>query len=210
MDELDDKLVSRLQGSLPAVKLGLPADTPGSPEWTANAVFGGRLEFKKMLQQLVVGAGAQGEQRWRDLVSLDLRLAERGEDVDLNQLCATAGVDGRELLAFVGRGVQSMYAGLARLKASLAAPGVIDVAELAAQDPEKGRGDREMLLRIAGVIEPSGGVVINNTAVAQARAEAGGDSLRAPLMQFRETLGEIDRAARDAVDGEVVEGEVVE
>ena len=203
-DMLDEQLVPRLGGRLPALQIALAPDTPGSVEWTANAVFGGRLEFKKLLQQLVVTTGAQGEQKWRDLVSLDLRLTEAGESFDLNQLCATAGVDGRELLAFVGRGVQQMYAGLARMKAALAAPHVVDLAHLAAEDLEKGGKDREMLLKIAGVIEMGGpGVVINNS---NQVAVVNKEQLRAPLLKFREVQREVDEAVR-VVDGEVIDVE---
>lgn len=206
----DEKLVPRGNGRLPVLQVALAPDTPGSVEWTANSVFGGRLEFKKLLQQLVVSAGSEGDQRWRDLVSLDIRLTEAGESPDLNQLCATAGVDGRELLAFVGKGVQQMYAGLARLKAVLHAPQIVDLARLAAEDLEKGRGDREMLLKIAGVIEPSGGITINNTANAVAQASVK-EELRNPFRRFRDVASEVDeavRAADDVVDGEVIDEKV--
>lgn len=200
-----EALTPRWNGQLPSVPLlTLEPSTPGSVAWTAEVAFGGKAEFVKMLQLMVVGGGRTVEQRWRDAVSLQLRWDREGTEWNLNQLCAALDIGHGEMLAFVGQGVTAMNRHLAGLKAAQAAPDVIESAIMASRDMEKGGKDREMLLKIAGVIEPSGpGVVINNS---NQVAVVNKEQLRTPLLKFREVQAEIDGAVR----GEVVEGEIVQ
>lgn len=202
-----EQLVPRgLTGKLPAIALEAPPpETPGSVAWVAEAVFGGQRQFEDMLTSIVVGQGAKGDPKWRQLVSLVIKLRETSGDYNLNQLCQTLEIPGKDLLQFVGAGVQEVQKVMATVKASLAAPQVIDSAILASMDPEKGKGDREMLLKIAGVIEPSGpGVSINmqqNVGI-----KVGKEELLAPLRQFQGVAEEIDNSVR----GDVIEGEIVQ
>lgn len=199
------KAISRRPGALPAIVLEAPPpETPGSVAWVAEAVFGGQRQFEDMLQSIVVGQGAQGDHRWRDLVSVILRLRDSGADYNLNQLCSTLNLSASELLAFVGQGVQEVQKGIAVMKASLKAPEVIDWAVKAAKDPESGSKDRQMLLTIAGVLQDKGGVNVNVNQ--QVGVKVGKEELLAPLRQFNGVATEIDNALRDVVDGEVVDG----
>ena len=200
------KAISRKVGVLPAIVLeASPPETPGSVAWVAEAVFGGQRQFEDMLQSIVIGQGAQGDHRWRELMSVILRFRDSGTDYNLNQLCSTLGLSGSELLAFVGQGVQEVQKGIAVMKASLKAPEVIDWALMAAQDPESGTKDRQMLLTIAGVLQDKGGVNVNvNQQVAM---KVGKEELLAPLRQFNGAATEIDSALRDVVDGEIVDGD---
>lgn len=198
------KAIARRPGVLPAIVLEAPPpETPGSVAWVAEAVFGGQRQFEDMLQAIVVGQGAQGDHRWRELMSVILRLRDSGTDYNLNQLCLTLGLSASELLSFVGQGVQEVQKGIAAMKASLKAPEVIDWALMAAQDPENGTKDRQMLLTIAGVLQDKGGVNVNVNQ--QVGVKVGKEELLAPLRQFNGVTTEIDSALRDAVDGEVVE-----
>lgn len=198
------KAISRRPGVLPAIVLEAPPpETPGSVAWVAEAVFGGQRQFEDMLQSIVVGQGAQGDHRWRDLVSVILRLRDSGTDYNLNQLCSTLGLSASELLSFVGQGVQEVQKGIAAMKASLKAPEVIDWALMAAQDPENGTKDRQMLLTIAGVLQDKGGVNVNVNQ--QVGVKIGKEELLAPLRQFNGVATEIDSALRDVVDAEIVE-----
>ncbi len=198
------KAISRRPGVLPAIVLEAPPpETPGSVAWVAEAVFGGQRQFENMLQAIVVGQGAQGEHRWRDLVSVILRLRESGQLYNLNQLCLTMGVQASELLSFIGQGVQEVQKGIAVMKASLKAPEVIDWAVAAAQDPENGTKDRQMLLTIAGVLQDKGGVNVNVNQ--QVGVKIGKEELLAPLRQFQNVAEQIDNSVREVVDGEIVE-----
>lgn len=198
------KAISRKVGVLPAIVLEAPPpETPGSVAWVAEAVFGGQRQFEDMLQAIVVGQGAQGEHRWRELMSVILRLRDSGTDYNLNQLCSTLGLSASELLSFVGQGVQEVQKGIAAMKASLKAPEVIDWALMAAQDPENGTKDRQMLLTIAGVLQDKGGVNVNVNQQVGVKIEK--EELLAPLRQFNGVATEIDSALRDVVDGEIVD-----
>lgn len=198
------KAISRRPGVLPAIVLEAPPpETPGSVAWVAEAVFGGQRQFENMLQAIVVGQGAQGEHRWRDLVSVILRLRDSGTDYNLNQLCLTLNLSASELLSFVGQGVQEVQKGIAVMKASLKAPEVIDWALVAAQDPENGTKDRQMLLTIAGVLQDKGGVNVNVNQ--QVGVKIGKEELLAPLRQFQNVAEQIDNSVREVVDGEIVE-----
>ena len=199
-----NKAISRKVGVLPAIVLDAPPpETPGSVAWVAEAVFGGQRQFEDMLQSIVVGQGAQGDHRWRELMSVILRLRDSGTDYNLNQLCSTLGLSASELLSFVGQGVQEVQKGIAAMKASLKAPEVIDWALMAAQDPENGTKDRQMLLTIAGVLQDKGGVNVNVNQ--QVGVKVGKEELLAPLRQFNGVATEIDSALRDVVDAEIVE-----
>lgn len=201
-----NELVPRgLTGKLPALVLEAPPpETPGSVAWVAEAVFGGQRQFEDMLTSIVVGQGAKGELRWRRLVSTILKLRETNQEYNLNQLCLTLDVSARDLMAFVGAGVKEVQAGIAVLRASLMAPEIIQYSLIASRDPEKGKGDREMLLKIAGVIEPSGpGVSVNVNQ--QVSMKVGKEELLAPLRQFQGVAEAIDNSVR----GDVIEGEIV-
>lgn len=202
-----NELVPRgLTGKLPALVLEAPPpETPGSVAWVAEAVFGGQRQFEDMLTSIVVGQGAKGELRWRQFVSTILKLRETNQEYNLNQLCLTLDVSARDLMALVGAGVKEVQAGIAVLKASLAAPEIIQYSLIASRDPEKGKGDREMLLKIAGVIEPSGpGVSVNVNQ--QVSMKVGKEELLAPLRQFQGVAEAIDNSVR----GEVIDGEIVD
>ena len=156
------KAIARRTGYLPAISLDAPPpETPGSVAWAAEAIFGGQRQFEDMLQTIVVGQGSKGEHRWRDLVSVILRLRESGQSYNLNQLCVTLDIPASDLMALVGEGVRETQASLARTKASLLSQEIIDWAHAAAREPEAGFKDREMLLRIGGVLPDKGGVSVN-------------------------------------------------
>ena len=198
------KAIARRTGHLPTISLDAPPpETPGSVAWAAEAIFGGQRQFEDMLQTIVVGQGSKGEHRWRDLVSVILRLRESGQSYNLNQLCVTLDIPASDLMALVGSGVKDMQVAMAQMKASLVAPEVIDWAMVAAREPETGGKDREMLLKIAGVLQDKGGVNVNvqqNVGV-----KIGKDELLAPLRQFSGVAEEIDNSVREAVEGEIVE-----
>ena len=156
-----------------------------------------------MLQTIVVGQGSKGEHRWRDLVSVILRLRESGQSYNLNQLCVTLDIPASDLMALVGEGVRETQASLARTKASLLSQEIIDWAHAAAREPEAGFKDREMLLRIGGVLPDKGGVSVNVNQ--QVGVKIGKDELLAPLRQFSGVAEEIDNSVREIVEGEVVE-----
>jgi len=195
--------IARRPGVLPTIILDAPPpETPGSVAWVAESLFGGQRQFEDMLQTIVVGQGSRGEHKWRDLVSVILRLRESGQPYNLNQLCVTLDIPANDLLALVGTGVRETQTAMASMKASLVAPKVIDWAMEAAAEPEGGK-DREMLLKIAGVLQDKGGVNVNVNQ--QVAVKVGKEELLAPLRQFSGVAEEIDNEVRNVVDAEIIE-----
>lgn len=199
-------LLARRQAPLPAIQLDAPPpETPGSVAWVAEAVFGGQRQFEDMLQSIVVGQGAEGDYRWRQLVSTILKLRETNQPYNLNQLCQSLQIPAGMLLAFIGSAVREIQVSIAQMQASLAAPDVVGYALMAARDIEYGHKDRAMLLEMAGAKQGSGGGV--NVNVQQNVAmKVGKEDLIAPLRQFKGVAEEIDSSVRD----NIIEGEIVE
>lgn len=193
--------------NLPQIQLDAPPpETPGSVAWVAEAVFGGQRQFEDMLQSIVVGQGERGDYKWRQLVSLILKYRETNEPYNLNQLCLTSGISASEMLSFVGSGVREVQIAMTSLKASLAAPEVVDYALMAARDVEYGHKDRAMLLEMAGAKAGSGGGV-NVNVNQQVALKGGKEDLIAPLRQFKGVAEEIDSSVRDnVVEGEIIDG----
>lgn len=199
-------LLARRQAPLPAIQLDAPPpETPGSVAWVAEAVFGGQRQFEDMLQSIVVGQGAAGDHRWRQLVSSLIRYREAGTNYNLNQVCLALGIPTGELLAFVGSGVREVQNALVGMQASLAASEVIQYSLMASRDVEYGFKDRQMILEIAGAKAGSGGGV-NVNVQQNVAVKVGKEDLIAPLRQFKGVAEEIDNTVR----GEVVDGELID
>jgi hypothetical protein len=207
---VSSQLLARRQAPLPAIQLDAPPpETPGSVAWVAEAVFGGQRQFEDMLQSIVVGQGANGDYKWRQLVSSILKLRESGTKYNLNQLCQSLEIPAGTLLAFIGSAVREVQAGIAQLTASLAAPEVVSYALMAARDVEYGHKDRAMLLEMAGAKAGSGGGV-NVNVQQNVAVKVGKEDLIAPLRQFKGVAEEIDSSVRsqdNVVEGEIVDGD---
>lgn len=200
------QLLARRQAPLPQIQLDAPPpETPGSVAWVAEAVFGGQRAFEDMLQSIVVGQGDKGDHRWRQLVSIILKLRDTGEAYNLNQLCQSINLPAEELLHFVGSGVAQVHRAMVGIKASLVAPEILDYAVMAARDVEYGHKDRAMLLEMAGA-KVSGGGGVNVNVNQQVALKVGKEDLIAPLRQFKGVAEEIDSSVRD----NIVEGEIIE
>lgn len=184
-----------------------PPETPGSADWLAAAVFGTVSEFERMFEALVVGGGAAVDDRWRQMLSLMVRARAAEQPYTLNQLCVALDVPFGELTQFVGRGTAAVYGELARQKVKMALPQVVEATVAAGMDLEKGTKDREMLLKIGGVLENGGGGV--NVSVNQqvmTKVQVGKDELLSPLRQFSGLNEELDGVAK----GQVIDGEILE
>ena len=203
VNKLTGKLVKREKGPWPQ----RPAEAPpphaeGSLDWTANMVFGSRESLLEQLESL-------GEE-WRYFCVVfrqwqrDARQQGLAEPT-LNELGVALKIPPQDFWQKVFNSVAALRKTQALLQAALASPQVIATAVAAAQDLEKGGKDREMLLKIAGVLEGGQGVTVN----VQQNNFQGRDAERAktPLLQFSETVTELDELGRDVIEGEIVEGE---
>lgn len=194
---------------LPPLKMiAPPPNQVGTVSWAADVLFGGKDAFEDLLISMVSVGREQEDLKWRRLVNLILKLRESDRrferEYTLNQVCQTLDINANDVLAYVGKGLKQFQKTMAEVKASLHAVEMVGIAVEAARDTEKGGKDREMVLKIAGVMKENGGVAVNvqqNNTV-----KIGKEELMAPLRQFQGLQEEID----DSVRGQIVEGEIVE
>lgn len=188
-----------------------PADatsehSEGSLDWGARQLFGDREALVQHLESM------GPEWHWPCLVYRQWERDARRQQLTpptLNELGQALGFTAEDFWSRIMTSITATQRTLATLKASLAASQVIDAALVAAADPERGTKDREMLLKIAGVLEGNAGVTVN----VQQNNFSPRDAERAktPLLQFQDTVTALDEMGRDAMEGsEVVEGEIVE
>lgn len=175
-----------------------PPDVPGSLEWLAKEIYGGE---EKLVEAMVGALASQGSQADPRMAAIVRGWKDGGRR--LNELVRDLGMGGVEVIAWLQERVGESMKVLGQLRAQLMSRDVLDFSYMAAQDPEKGFADRQMLLTIAGLVQGKGPLVT----IDQRSIRVGGkDELRDPLLKFRETMVELDDMAR----GEIVEGEIVE
>ena len=186
---------------------GLPSNAPGpgaigTVDWAAKQLFESREAVVQMAESLI-GASEEGEGKWLEFCRQYReweRLWEKGlieREPTLNDVCAVLRIPHQEFFGWLASGIATMMQSVGRLKASLAGPRVVDLALAAAADPANGTKDREMLLKMAGLLESGKGVQVN---VTQQNAFVGArdkERAKSPLLQFSQTITEIDEMARE-------------
>lgn len=200
------------KGRIPALpEASSPPSQLGSLSWTAMQMFGGEDEMMDMLVSAIQSQGAGADEKWVRLCQLWGAWGEEWEKgrlrrkPTLNDLAEYTGLETAMLVRFLAANVQALYGAIGQVKASMAAPLVVRAAIEAAMDPEYGGKDRELVLKIAGILQQGPGTVVNvqqnnQTVVGQA-------ALKAPLKQFEALDEEIDLEVRE---GMILDGEVVD
>ncbi len=125
-----------------------------------------------------------------------------------NKAAVVAGVTSEQVMAELAKGMRQLGQMTAMVKMARELPKVAEAAVESAQILGKeGFSDREMILRMMGLIESKPGVSVNvqqNNITKVDGLKGGGLE---PLKQFSEGAEEIDRGFRE---GQVIEGEIVE
>jgi hypothetical protein len=189
----------------------IPASQVGGVDWTFTNMFGSVEEGVRMVESLVAGQGAKAEQKWI-LFLLAYRnkqeeaLALGREAPSLNSICALLEIEAPEFLGTIVQGIKRLSVALGQVKVAQAIGEVIESSLEAARDPEKGSKDREMLLKMGGMLEDKAGVSVSVNQ--QVGIQFKGEDLKAPLRQFKKEIEELDNIARDSEN--VVEGELVD
>jgi hypothetical protein len=106
-------------------------------------------------------------------------------------------MDVKEFLTGMQREIQSVMASVGHLKAAMKVPQVVDkVVEVALSD-EGDTKDRELALRLGGAIDEKGSPIqINVNQQTAVVLKGDKDRMKAPLLQFSETVEEIDEEVR--------------
>jgi hypothetical protein len=221
----DGSLLARGQrGGVPDLPARAPsAQQPGSVHWAAMLIFGTAERFVQTLESIVAGQGQLAEADWQRACVLyrewqrRYRLGIIKREPTLNDVAYVLKLDTETFFGRISIAMQGLFSKVAALKAIAAAPELVDLTLDAARDLEKGGKDRELALRIAGVIADKPGLAVNVGVQVNNQITNKGP---APLAQFRETVEELDSAVRDAAIGRaalppadmtnIVEGEIVE
>jgi len=199
------KLVTR-RGGLTRMKPRLdapPASQPGSIDWTVNLLFGSVPNAVEMIESIVAGQGENADERWIEFIllyrqwELQYREGLLEELPTLNQVCHSLNFDARDFLTQLQGGVKLMMTGLVHTRAALDSLNVMN-AVLARAKSMDGTKDSELALKIAGVIDEKGGINIqvNNQNNVLLKGEK--DKMKTPLLQFKETIDDIDREVRNS------------
>lgn len=208
----EGKLVTRRSG-LTRMKPRLDAPPPGQPgsvDWTMTTLFGSTSRAVNMIESLVAGQGENADEKWVRFVLLYRQWEiqyNRGElpaPPTLNQVCHSLNFDTGVFIRELQGGMQQLMRGLAQMKTQLAVPDVIDNLTTRASTPEADIKDVELTLKIAGVIEEKNGlnVQINNSNQVAMLNKGERDKLKTPLLQFSDTVMDIDDEVRKEPDGQ--------
>jgi hypothetical protein len=198
----DGKLVTR-RAAITKMKPRLdapPPDQPGSVDFNANLVFGSRDKAFQMIESLVAGQGDNADEKWVQFILVYKQWQLEGLHPTLNEVCHSLNFDSGKFWGELQVGVQSLMGKVAHLKAAMAVPEVMDRVVEKAKGEEADVKERELALRIAGVIDERGGVnvQINNTNQMAVMTKGEKDMLKTPLRQFSSTLTEIDEEVRNS------------
>lgn len=181
-----------------------PASQPGSVDWTMNMMFGSSHRAFQMIESLVAGQGDNADEKWVQFILIYKKWQlefDRG-DLDIaptfNQVCHALNFHADQFLMELQTGIQLSMRRVAHLKAAMAVPEVIDRVVERAQAEDGDVKERELHLRIAGVIDEKGGVnvQINNSNQVAVLTKGERERLKTPLLQFSGTLTQIDDEVR--------------
>lgn len=206
------KLVKGPRNAVPSSKAPAP-ESPGTLDWTADVIYGGREQLVGMIETLARGEG-EGDGMWRKFYltykqwQIDWEAGHLPHPPTLNQVAYALKISAPQLFERLAADTSAIYSRIGRLKAALATPQVIDAAIMASRDIESGYKDRELLLKLGGTLADNRGPLVaiqnNQTTINTAPAQP-------ILSQFSEQAAELDAQLRQAArsSNPIVEGEIV-
>lgn len=211
--DLEGKILIRpkgLQNKLRAKLPDIPASQIGGVDWTFTQMFGSVKEGIKMVEALVAGQGSKADQRWVNLLLAYKNKQEEAlelgrEAPSLNSICHLLDIPFGEFLSTITEGIKALSVALGKQRVAGAMLEVID-SSIAASRTLEGTKDREMLLKMGGMLE-DGKAGVNVSVNQQVGVQIKAEDLKAPLRQFKPEIEELDNIAREG--GSVVEGEIV-
>jgi hypothetical protein len=194
------KLVTR-RAAITKLKPRLDAPPPGQPgsvDWTMNMMFRSASQAFQMIESLVAGQGDNADERWVQFILTFKKWQLEGLNPTFNEVCHALNFSAEEFIRDLQIGIQSVMGKMAHIKAALAVPEVMDKVVERAKADDADIKERELHLRIAGVIDEKGGVNvnINNTNQVAVMNKGEKERMKTPLLQFKPTMTEIDDEVR--------------
>jgi len=199
-------LVTR-RGGLSRMKPRLNAPPPGqigSVDWTMAHLFGSTDKAIELIESLVAGQGENASEKWVRFLLLykQWEIQYKKGDLDsaptLNQVCHSLDFDARDFIGELQVGIKSLFTKVGAIKATMAIPAIVDKVIDVAESDEGDTKDRELALRLAGMIDDKSGVnvQINNSNQVAVMNKGDKDRMKSPLLQFSETVEIIDEEVR--------------
>lgn len=183
-----------------------PAGQPGSVDWTMTTLFGSRDEAIMMIESLVAGQGANADEKWIQFILLYRQWEiefKRGDILEVptfNQVCHALDFDAQTFINGVQIGLTDLMKGISKLKASIAAPKVVDRLVSMAQSDTADVKEIELALKVGGIIEENKGVNINVNQQQAVLLKGERERMKTPLRQFTQLTTDIDTEVRRTDD----------
>lgn len=181
-----------------------PASQIGSVDWTMNHLFGDTEKAVQIIESLVAGQGENADEKWVRFILLyrGWQIKNNQGELDqaptLNQVCYSLNFDARDFISELQMGMRALFTKIGSLKATLEIPSIVDKVIEVAKSDEGDKGDRELALKLAGMIDDKSGInlQINNTNQVAVLSKGEKDKMKTPLLQFSETVIDIDNEVR--------------
>jgi len=179
----------------------------GTVDWVLGQALGPRKEALGWLEGLVKSTDLFEVPIGRMVLAAKTWI-EQGERWDWNKAAAVAGVSSEQVMSELAKGMRQLGQMTAMVKMARELPKVAEATIESAQILGKeGFSDREMVLKMMGLVESKGGVQVNVQQNNVNRMEGLKGGGLAPLKQFTEGAEEIDGMFRE---GQIVDAEIVE
>jgi len=192
-------LVTR-RGDLTRMKPRLNAPPPsqiGSVDWTMSHLFGDREKAVEIIESLVAGQGENADEKWVRFVILYRQWEQKGLNPTLNQVCYSLNFDARDFIGELQMGMKSLFTKIGAIKATMAIPAIVQKVVDVAESDEGDTKDRELALRLAGMIEDKNGLNVQiNNQQNNIMLKSDREKMKTPLLQFSDTVIDIDNEVR--------------
>lgn len=198
-------LVTR-RGDLTRMKPKLNAPPPGqigSVDWTMSHIFGDREKAVEIIESLVAGQGENADEKWLRFVilyrkwELQHKKGDIPEPPTLNQVCHALNFDARDFLGELQVGMKNLFTKVGAIKATMAIPAIVQKVVDVAESDEGDTKDRELALRLAGMIEDKNGLNVQiNNQQNNIMLKSDKEKMKSPLLQFSDTVIDIDNEVR--------------
>lgn len=175
-----------------------PPSQPGSVDWTVFQMFGSIEKGVQMIESIVAGQGENAHERWTQVVLLyrtwEQKFLEKElpDKPTLNQVCHALRFDAAQFISELRVSITDVMTNIGRLRATMAVPQVVDKVIDVALSDEGDTKDRELALKLGGMIEEKGGVQVNVNQQQAVVLKGEKDRMKAPLLQFSQTVEAVD------------------
>lgn len=193
-------LDSGMTGVLTPSKRALPADAVGSLDWQMIRLFGSREQALDMLEAFLYDRESDPliyqfcavYRQWEK----DYQEGKLDEAPNLNQVAFRLKLDTNTVFDLVTEGTKRLAGRMSTVRASQLSPQIIEAAGQFALNPD-GYKDRELILKVSGVIQDQKGIALNVNQQVGVKVETNIKIPEGVSQRFVEVSKEIDDKVRE-------------